>query len=127
MSLHRENVSWQNEQGAWSIGFYSFTGHWEPNDDPSDYDQDWDVDYDHDTFWWLSTGHPDADAAYAAFVKEESNPGDSWILRWTPEHYDEIARLEAIAAAHPARLTAAAAAQEAEWAAIFAQWERRAA
>ncbi|WP_316521087.1 hypothetical protein [Kitasatospora brasiliensis] len=125
MSLHRENVTWQREDGTWSIGFYKFTEPWEyGGDDPDDYDHEWDVEYDHGAFWYLSTGHPTWEAAGDEYTKTEPNPGGTTIMRWEcPEHREEIARLDAIAAEHPARLAAEARAREAEFAAIIAQWK----
>ncbi|MFJ6136454.1 hypothetical protein [Kitasatospora sp. NPDC092286] len=122
MSLHRENVAWQCQDGTWSIGFYVF----EPDGDEGaeDFDREWGVHYNSNAFWFLSVGHPDPDAALDAYLKEEPNPGGGLILRWELENHREIARLDAIAAAYPARLAAEAAVEEARWAAIFAGWNR---
>ncbi|MEU3566898.1 hypothetical protein AB0E96_00485 [Kitasatospora sp. NPDC036755] len=116
MSLHRENVTWQREDGSWSIGFYTFTAPWEYGGDPDDYDYEWDVEYDLNSFWYLSTGHPTSDAAEDAYTRIHPNPGSTTILYWEhPDNREEIARLDAIAAEHRTR--------KAEFAAITAQWK----
>ena len=72
MSVNRENVTWQSQNGTWNIGFYTVI---EPSFDSrgEDYDREWDVDYDFDTFWWASTGHHSAAAADASW--RGANPG----------------------------------------------------
>ncbi|MEU3559634.1 hypothetical protein [Kitasatospora sp. NPDC006786] len=122
MSLHRENVTWQREDGSWSIGFYKVTEPWEYGGDPDDCE--WGVEYDYNAFWYLSTGHPTSEAAEDEYTKTEPNPGGTTIVRWErPEDREEIARLDAIAAEHPARLAAEDRAREAEFAAIIAHWK----
>ncbi|KDN85705.1 hypothetical protein [Kitasatospora cheerisanensis] len=103
MSRTRENVTWQSKDGSWNIGFYAFTGHWEYGDGNHDeFDPEWDVDYHKDEFWFLSTGHPNPEAAYEAYCAEEPNPGYTMILAWTAENASRIEELEAIAAAFAA-------------------------
>lgn len=106
MSLNRENVTWQTQQGTWSIGFFAFS-----HPDSEEYDHEWEVEYDHGSFWWVSTGHADPDAAMNEYRKQEANPGGSTWVHWSEENAAEIARYEEMAAtrrAEEARLMAGA-------------------
>ncbi len=91
MSFHRENVTWQSEDGTWSLGFFEVYSY-DSGDD--DYDPEWDVDYDYDSFQWVSTGHPTREAAGAAW--DGSNPGGTTVCPWDRiegdnEKYDDMA------------------------------------
>ncbi|MEU5385960.1 hypothetical protein [Kitasatospora cineracea] len=97
MSLNRENVTWQTENGTWSIGFYDYE---EPCEPDEDYSYEWDVEYTRNRFGWLSTGHPDWGSAMAAYCEYNANPGGGTILRRTPDNAAEIARCEELAAAY---------------------------
>ncbi|MEU8919546.1 hypothetical protein AB0D10_01245 [Kitasatospora sp. NPDC048545] len=108
MSLHRENVTWQSENGTWSIGFFAFEY---PNRE--DYDHEWDVIYDNTRFWWLSSGHADPDAAMDAYCAQECNPGATTWIHWSKENSEEIARYGEMAAAFKA--------ERASWAAACAR------
>lgn len=48
MSVSRENVIWQSEDGTWNRGFYSYEVIGE--------DHEWDVIYDDWRFHWVRTG-----------------------------------------------------------------------
>ncbi|MFD4394392.1 hypothetical protein [Kitasatospora sp. NPDC058478] len=118
MSTHREGIAWQREDGTWSIGYYGFTRLSALEDgDPDDCDDEWDIEYHYDSFWFLSTGHPTYESAFAAYTRTEANPGvEPDGLTWAkPEGRDEVARLDAIAADYLAR--------EAELAAYFQFWK----
>jgi hypothetical protein len=90
VSVNRENVIWQSEDGTWSRGFYDYvtTGD----------DYEWDVEY-LDSFMWVRTGLRSEDAAHDAW--DGANPGGYSVARWseTPEYTD---RLDAKAAAFKA-------------------------
>lgn len=73
MSVNRENVVWQSENGTWGRGFYDYYNTKSYDDD--DYDFEWDVDYNYDTFTWVSVGHATEDEARAAW--QGANPGGS--------------------------------------------------
>lgn len=78
MSFHRENVTWQSNDGTWSIGFWSFTeqeSSWE-----DDYDNEWDVEYMYDSFWFVSTGHVNTESAWNDYTRYHSNPGSTTIM-----------------------------------------------
>jgi hypothetical protein len=64
MSFHRENVTWQSENGKWNLGFYEVLWMGE--------DEEWDVEYG-SGFDSVYIGYPTADAAYRAIWGP--NPG----------------------------------------------------
>ncbi|MFF2571062.1 hypothetical protein [Streptomyces sp. NPDC058084] len=101
MSLNRENVTWQAPDGTWSIGFWRFEHTLDFADE--DFDHEWSVEYYDDAFWFCSTGHPTDEAAMNAYLAEESNPGGTEIVPNHPDHADELARYEALAAAFKAK------------------------
>lgn len=73
MSVNRENVVWQSEDGTWSRGFYDF---YDTKDyDDEGYDYEWDVDYEYDSFRWVSCGHATKEQARASW--DGANPGGS--------------------------------------------------
>ncbi|MGW4691034.1 hypothetical protein ACWEO1_01440 [Kitasatospora cineracea] len=104
VSVNREHVIWQSSGGSWNIGFYAYTGLWEfEGADPDDFDHEWDVEYGYDEFWFLSTGHPDPDAAYGAYLAQHANPGGTaGVLHWSAETAERIGGLEVVAAAFAA-------------------------
>lgn len=73
MSVNRENIIWQSEDGTWGRGFYDYYNTKSYDDD--DYDYEWDVEYNYDTFTWVSVGHATEDEARAAW--KGANPGGS--------------------------------------------------
>lgn len=93
MSCNRENITWQSAGGTWSRGFYDY---WTTGDtsDPN-YDYEWDVEYDYTRFNWVSTGHPTAEAANAAW--DGSNPGSSTTLAYSKQTTAECAALNHLA------------------------------
>ncbi|MFJ4668861.1 hypothetical protein [Kitasatospora purpeofusca] len=108
MSLNRENVIWQTEQGTWSIGFFEFE-----YPDHEDFDPEWDVEYDRSLFWWVSTGHADPDEAVEAYRAEHANPGDaSTCIEWSADTGAKIARYEEMATAWQAEHARATAAMD---------------
>jgi hypothetical protein len=95
MSCNRENVTWQAEDGTWSIGFFDF--HAVGQDSP-DWDFEWDVEYDFSRFNWTSHGHATPDGAYEAW--DGANPGGTMIVRRDEDpaacaEYDQMARARA--------------------------------
>jgi hypothetical protein len=70
VSFHRENITWQSQNGAWNFAFYDgfVTG-----DDP-----EWDVEYDFNAFSWVTTGWPSQKAAQRAW--KGANPGGGNLL-----------------------------------------------
>ncbi len=90
MSFNRDNVAWQSPNGTWNLGFYTVHEGYGYGDD--DYDPEWDVDYDYGSFEWVSTGHPNLDAAWASW--NGANPG-----MWDTENgVERVAALDAMAA-----------------------------
>ena len=94
MSVNRENIAWQREDGTWCIGFWSF---YNVGQDEEDWDFEWGVEYEHDSFWYFSEGHSSAEAALEAFCRRNANPGQSNTMPWHKDAADEIAKYEAIA------------------------------
>ena len=96
MSVNRENVTWQSKDGKWNIGFWDFynTGSY---DDP-DFDYEWDVEYSSSEFWFLSRGHATPDQAYAAYTRNNANPGGTVEVPFTEKTAEEISKYEEIAA-----------------------------
>lgn len=74
MSFNRENVIWQSKDGTWSRGFYTVA--WVDDEG----DPEWDVEYDYGSFEWVSTGHPDVQAAHQAW--NGANPGGYTMYPW---------------------------------------------
>ncbi|MEU1307883.1 hypothetical protein ABZ419_03150 [Streptomyces cinnamoneus] len=99
MSLNRENVTWQSQDGTWNNGFYDWVA---TNADDEDHDPEWDVEY-LDAFNWVTAGHPAERAALNAALKEHPNPGSTVIVSWSPERAEEIAHYEQLAADYAAR------------------------
>lgn len=92
MSVNRENVTWQTEDGRWSIGFWDFDY---VGGDDGDYE--WDVEYlDH--FNFASTGHATEEAAYAAYTRENANPGGTVVYPWSEANRDRIEGFNKLAA-----------------------------
>jgi len=87
MSFNRENVTWQSEDGTWSIGFWEvlWTGE----------DPEWDVEYG-SRFGWASTGHPTAEAARDAWTG--ANPGGGGVTPFCEAFAEECRRYDALAA-----------------------------
>lgn len=73
MSVNRENVVWQSEDGTWSRGFYDYYD--TKSHDDEDYDFEWDVDYHYDSFRWVSAGHSTEEQARRSW--DGANPGGS--------------------------------------------------
>lgn len=69
MSTGHENVVWQSADGTWSRGFY-LANRYYPDDDSEP-----EIEYDQGEFEWVSTGHPNEDAAIQAW--RGANPGHS--------------------------------------------------
>lgn len=92
MSVNRENVTWQSEDGTWSRGFFE---HYDVETEKDDWDFEWDVEYDHSAFIWASGGHPTAEAANASW--EGASPGYSLTVPWEG-HEAECASYDAMAA-----------------------------
>lgn len=95
MSCNRDNVTWQTEDGRWSIGFWNF---YNVNEDDPDWDYEWDVEYTWDGFWWCSTGHASEEDAYEAYCRQHANPGGTDVTPWSEENRAEIEQLNALAA-----------------------------
>lgn len=86
MSFNRENVTWQSEDGTWSMGFYRVA--WVDDEG----DEEWDVEYDHSRFESVSSGHATPDAAYDAW--QGANPGGTTIYKWSDENREAIERFD---------------------------------
>ncbi|CAM5309219.1 hypothetical protein [Streptomyces abikoensis] len=95
MSLNREHVYWQSENGTWSMGFWAYDYTKDASDE--DFDHEWDVEY-FDFFGWVSTGHSSVDAADEAYMKQGPNHGGGEIVAWTPDSAEEIRGYEKLAA-----------------------------
>lgn len=94
MSVNREHVCWQRADGTWAIGFWSF---YDVGRDNEDWDFEWGVEYQHDEFWWFSEGHTSAEAALAAYQRQNANPGHLSSIHYSPEVTKEIEEYEAVA------------------------------
>jgi hypothetical protein len=92
VSCNRENVTWQSEDGTWSIGFYAYHSTGDPMSE--DWDDEWDVEYE-DDFHWVSTGHSDEDSAYQSW--HGANPGGTIIVPFSPETAEECRRMDSMA------------------------------
>ena len=90
MSLNRNNVTWQSQDGKWNRGFYAYyqTGE----------DFEWDVEYI-DEFNWVSLGHSTLEKADESW--KGANPGHTWVIPYDPadstsikdiEHYNDLAK-----------------------------------
>lgn len=106
MSMNRENVTWQSEDGLWNLGMYTVL---DGNIFDEDYDPEWDVDYDFSSFWWVSTGHRTEEAAFDSW--HGSNPGGSTVVAHSPESAEDCARFDQMAAACRKEARAARAAR----------------
>ena len=94
MSKNRENTAWPAADGTWSIGFYDY--HQLRGGDDDDFDDEWDVDYDYSSFWWVSTGHPSADAAMDAYCRTNCNPGGGEVILDRTTSAAECEKLDAM-------------------------------
>ena len=74
MSFNRENVTWQNSNGDWFIGFYTVA--WEGSEADGE-DPEWDVEYDYRTFETVVGPARSADAVRAMW--RGANPGGSTV------------------------------------------------
>jgi len=86
MSKNREHVTWQSEDGSWSIGFYdnySSPGYGEDDD----FDEEWDVDYTGD-FHWVSAGHNSPESAANAW--RGANPGGGSVVAYKANERSSI-------------------------------------
>jgi hypothetical protein len=96
VSVNRENVTWQSEDGTWRNGHWTF---YYTDQDSEDFDPEWDVEYGTE-FHWVSRPAPDHEAAFASW--DGANPGGTTVLDWaTNEAY--CRRLDEKAAALLAR------------------------
>lgn len=94
MSLNRENVTWQNPDGKWRLGFFVVI---EGDYNDPDYDYEWDVDYDYGSFEWVSRPAADAEAAYRQW--DGCNPGGSDVWPYSPETAEQCKEYERMAQA----------------------------
>lgn len=106
MSLNRENVIWQSQDGTWNRGFFTFYAVGDAC--AEDYDHEWDVEYDNGTFHWVSTGHATEAAADASW--RGPNPGSGEVCRFTEANAADCAAYDAMAASFKAEQAAARAA-----------------
>lgn len=88
MSLNRENVIWQSEDGTWNRGFYDF--HYVGERD-EDFDEEWDVEYT-EKLSWVSTGHASRQLADSSW--RGPNPGGSSEISYSEENREYIEELE---------------------------------
>lgn len=80
MSFNRDNITFQNQNGKWSIGFWNF---YETNSyNNPDYDSEWDVEYTYDGFWFVSQGHDTPQKAYESYCKNHANPSGTQIIEY---------------------------------------------
>jgi hypothetical protein len=93
MSFNRENVTWQGQDGRWSLGFYRVI---EGNVFDEDYDPEWDVDYDYSSFEWVRTGFRTAEAAELSY--DGANPGGTTIIEFAGNEA-RVAELDSMAKA----------------------------
>ena len=87
MSFNRENVTWQNADGTWSMAFYVVT--WiDPEGDP-----EWDVEYAFDSFepYGYAQGCASPDAAWAVATRNRANPGGTTVVPYAG-NYSECER-----------------------------------
>ena len=90
MSLHRESVTWQSEDGTWSMGIFhegaNLAKTLPMSEDPC-----------HDVFLWVSCGHTSAQSAYDAWLGADAAEGE--IISFSDEsralcdHYDVMAEI----------------------------------
>lgn len=93
MSVNRENVIWQSENGKWNLGFFEVYENW--SDDDEDYDFEWDVEYNFSAFEWVSRNHATEDAALRSW--DGANPGMWQTIGYSPETADQCARYDNMA------------------------------
>ena len=79
MSFHRENITWQGEDGTWNMAFFRVT--WEGSEEDG-LDPEWDVEYDYNEFDLHNYAYrqPTPDAAYEVATQRTSNPGGTLLL-----------------------------------------------
>lgn len=100
MSVNRENVTWQNEQGLWRHAFYPVTL---INETDEDFDYEWDVEYDYRALTRVSKTWPTSELAYVNSTQGTANPGGTVIIPFTPENLKRIEELESYREAYEAR------------------------
>jgi hypothetical protein len=91
MSYNHANIVWQNEDGTWSIGFYTRV----PGAARADYDSEWDDDYDYDSFQFVSQGHRTETSAKNSWTG--SNPGSHDVMDYSEASKEDIAYFNKLA------------------------------
>lgn len=90
MSRNRETVIWKSPNGVYNMGAYDYMY---VNTDSPDFDEEWDVEYDFNRFGLCVTGST-VDQCVKKYSSTQGNAGMYTVLEGTPEHADEIKRLE---------------------------------
>lgn len=91
-SRHPDPRLWVAPTGTWSIALHGF--------DPAEQNEEGDLATDETYFAWLSTGHPTADAAYAAYAAVHRDDTVAAITFEPPHQNDWIETFEKLAATH---------------------------
>lgn len=94
MSFYHENVTWQNEDGSWNLGFYKRISRQSYRRD-RDYDEEWDAEFDHSKFEYVSFNNLTVSEAY----KNSSypNPGGGETIERNEKTIKMINELDTLA------------------------------
>jgi hypothetical protein len=108
MSVNRENVTWQNEQGLWRNAFYPVSY---LNETSEDFDYEWDVEYDYRSLTRVSETWRTSELAFERNTSGMANPGGTQLIPFTPENLKRITELESYREAYEVRRQEARKAQ----------------
>ena len=104
MSDFHLHAIWQSADGTWSMGFFRLIGTWAWHEGEEEEEEEDRWDYDEEAFEYVTSGHPNDEAAFREAMTTRANPGISSIIRFA-EDPQECARLDRLATAYNDRAT----------------------